>query len=150
MEKRTGQHTGNTGRIFDVTIKHEVDTDSDTSELGTFDDAPRSKYAIRHSKGDHRVMDWFNPNWENYKGCTQKEIREYCRQDYQRAKSYGQEWGYVGIIVTASLENVELGNASLWGIEDDGGDDYIATTEKDLILDAIHDAEANLAKLQAA
>lgn len=56
------------------------------------------------------------------------------------------DWHYVGVIVTASRAGVELGSASLWGIE--GGDeDYVVEVGAELVTEAINAAQTKLAQL---
>jgi len=69
-------------------------------------------------------------------------------------------WGYVGLMVTASRHGVELGTASLWGMEYgslpgvagyvdpiDADDAHGAETVADLESEAIAEARATLSRL---
>lgn len=67
-------------------------------------------------------------------------------------------WQYVGVVATAFLDGVELGNASLWGVEygwmSDGPHVQIDLSvpdeyARDLTGEAIEDARATLARLVA-
>ena len=68
------------------------------------------------------------------------------------------EWRYVGFVYTASLEGVDLGEASIWAIEldlpggkMDGIDAWIAEDyyHPDLMAEAIDDARATLKRITA-
>lgn len=72
-----------------------------------------------------------------------------------------EEWSYVGTIITASREGIELGSASLWGSEyglipgvwgwvsplNGTGIDFVNGYGPDLIAEAIAEAKATLARL---
>lgn len=67
--------------------------------------------------------------------------------DFQRLAGWcSDEWNYVGVVVTASRAGIELGSASLWGIESDAGD-YLVEAANDLVSDAVADAQATLSRL---
>lgn len=82
--------------------------------------------AVRHWRGGSRDCQWFVP-----------VNPEYARQDYDRACDYGHGWSYVGIQVTARRTGIELGNASLWGIESDSAEEYFTETAFELADEAI-------------
>lgn len=103
--------------------------------LGEFTDqwAPG---AIRHSDSRGAVFKWFVP-----------ANPEYGRQDYARACDFGNGWSFVGIEVTAYRSGVQLGSASLWGIESDSGDEYFTEQALELAEEAISEARDNLIRL---
>lgn len=71
-----------------------------------------------------------------------------ARQDYERLRKFlDGQWGYVGVVVTASREDVELGHASLWGIETDSDPSYFVEVAEELAEEAIEQAREMLAKL---
>ena len=96
---------------------------------------------------------YFNPNWENYKGCPDEEIRKYCRQDYERMESLNRgNWYYIGIRADAEIEvqvyagsppskphityqTQKITSGGLWGIESDSGREYIEEEEKNQLSD---------------
>lgn len=46
-----------------------------------------------------------------------------ARADFERLRAWCEDqWNWCGVVVTASRAGVELGTASLWGIESDAGD----------------------------
>jgi hypothetical protein len=60
--------------------------------------------------------------------------------DFERLRGWcNDEWSYVGVIVTASRNGIELGSASLWRIESDDGE-YLLETANELADEAISDA----------
>ena len=58
------------------------------------------------------------------------------------------DWSWIGVVVTASREGVELGSASLWGIESDAGA-YLVDTANNLIAEALADAKARVERISA-
>jgi hypothetical protein len=61
------------------------------------------------------------------------------------------EWRWVGVVVTATRDGIELGRASLWGIESEdypGSDgSYLIEVANELTGEALNDATAQLARL---
>jgi hypothetical protein len=62
------------------------------------------------------------------------------------------EWHFVGLVVTASKLNVDLGEASLWGVEagrlaDQDIDPLEHYAIPDLVEEALDDAKSKLARL---
>lgn len=75
-----------------------------------------------------------------------------ARFDYETLKAWcNDEWRYVGIAVTASREGVELGRASLWGVEADHPADpyneYLQTVANEIAGEAMSEAREMLARL---
>ena len=66
---------------------------------------------------------------------------------YARAVRYGDDWTYVGIVVTASRSGIALGFASMWSIESDSDDDYFIEQSLELAAEAIAEANSNLTRL---
>ncbi len=115
--------------------------------------------AIRHEPGNWRTLDWFVPGnieQEHYRGLLSlkygrayaaEAARRYVIEDYRRTRSYGEEWCHLILEVTASRADVELGSASLSGIESDGDEWYLDQTARELAAAAITDAEKSLHRL---
>jgi hypothetical protein len=104
---------------------------------------------------ERNSFEYFEPNHENYKGCTEEEIRTYCRQDFERMERLNAgDWCYLGIRAeaeiqlnaTATWENSVVSKVSwhepiapyqtitsggLYGIESDSDDSYFAEVESD-------------------
>lgn len=92
------------------------------------------------SGGDRERNEYrfFNPNYENYKGCPEEEIRKYCVQDYERMESLNRgQWCYIGIWAEAEVQLSkdgviqELSSGGLRGIESDSGNDYLSEVEQE-------------------
>lgn len=70
-----------------------------------------------------------------------------ARADYEFLRGWcNNEWSYIGIIVTAFRNGIELGSASVWGIESNAGE-YLRDTANELLEEAIGEARDNLASL---
>lgn len=81
--------------------------------------------------------------------------------DAKRVAAENGDWFYVGTVVTASKNDIVLGESSLWGSEygflpgveghvnplDGEGEDFINGYGPDLIEEAIEEAKAKLAQL---
>jgi hypothetical protein len=73
-----------------------------------------------------------------------------ARADFERLQAWCNDgWSYVGVVVTVEREGVELGRASLWGIESDAGD-YLCEVANELAEEALGEAVATIGKLAAA
>lgn len=71
-----------------------------------------------------------------------------ARADYERLRRYcAGDWCYVGVVVTASRDGVELGSASLWGLESDCDEDHLADCACELAEEALDEAKERLASL---
>ncbi len=73
----------------------------------------------------------------------------YLEQDAKRLEQYGDDWSLVGIVATAYRAGVELGQASIWGVETDSADRYFAELTAELVDEAVAEAKAKLAELTA-
>lgn len=102
--------------------------------LGTFQElwAP---HAIHHSD-DPRILTWFVPAEPDYR-----------HENYRRARSYGDDWHYVDVVVTASREGVVLGEARLCGIESDSDESHFTTVAFEQADEAIAFAHTALKNL---
>lgn len=70
-----------------------------------------------------------------------------AKADFEYLKAWcNDRWHYVGVVVTASKEGIELGSASVWGIESTETD-YLCTVANELVPDALEQARAMIAKL---
>ncbi|NNM74764.1 hypothetical protein [Enterovirga aerilata] len=67
--------------------------------------------------------------------------------DFRRLQAWcSGEWHWCGVVVTVFKAGIELGSASLWGIESDAGD-YLAEVANELLPEALDDAKARVAEL---
>ena len=95
---------------------------------------------------NNREYRYFNPVHENYKGLEEAEIRQYCKQDYERMEAYNnQQWCFVGIRAEAKIKvqtgqskysrefdpllNQTITSGGIWGIESDSDKYYFAGVE---------------------
>lgn len=151
-----------------MNIKIEVKEDdyADFGYLGSISD--REQYgAIRRPTSElpYEALRLFGSTWrtpdyyyyipsDNYKGTREWYVkhgyskhesammeRSYHMQDLKRLLAfYWGNWCYLGIVVTVEHEGIELGSASIWGVESDSDySDYI----EDLKSDALAKAEEN-------
>jgi len=104
--------------------------------LGKFTDK-RQPGTIKHRHGDRNSCEWFLP-----------ANPEYGREDYRRACAFGKDWEYLGITVKAYRAGVELGSASLWGIESDSGEEYLTEVAFELAGEATAEAAKKLEELR--
>jgi hypothetical protein len=91
---------------------------------------------------DLNSCEYFEPNYQNYKGCTEEEIRKYCWQDYERMEGLNnQNWYYLGIRADAKISvNINglsqtITSGGLWGIESDSDETDLESAEKDELAD---------------
>lgn len=141
---------------FKIECKIELDTDPDLSWLGKYSDSPGVN-AIKRNPGILEVWDYeyFNPGNGDYglprgkNGGVNAEARKYAYQDYRRMERYNAgDWCMYGLVVTASRYGVELGEASLWGVESDC-QEHIAETFRELVHEAISAANDKIAEMKA-
>lgn len=93
--------------------------------------SPDANEAIRMVYDHHRSM---------------MSAREYAAKaaeaDFQRLKAWCEDdWYYIEVTVTAHKNGIELGRASLWGIESDALDYILDDVVPDLVAEAIETAE---------
>lgn len=143
-------HTVTTGKTL-ATIEHEgftiaasveIDEFADLSFYGAFANEHKGEFSISHEPNNSRTFNWFNP--ENVSNMKE------ARQNYDRARTYGESWEMLGSIVTVSKAGVELGSASIWGTESDSDAAHFLELLNDLIPEALEEARAKLNELKAA
>lgn len=121
---------------FTITISYEPDYDADTSYIGEFSNTPKEG-AIKHSEGNGTYK-YFNP----------ANGREYAKQEYDlMMRIENNDLGFHGVIVTVTKKAIELGSASLWGVDTDNKyNDYLEIIN-DLAYQALEEAKSNLKEL---
>lgn len=152
---------------FDVSIKLMNDDNPNTSYLGEYTDNLEAGVIVRGGEypgtffeewpddtdlpAKGREYRGFRPEAAGEKVGTE-DYKKYGMQDYKRMEKLNAGyWNFVGIIVTASKKGVELGHASLWGIESDDPtlkDLEKAAHEFGALQEAIDEAKSNLQSLQ--
>jgi hypothetical protein len=89
--------------------------------------------------------------YEGATGTPAQIAAEAAERDFKVLKAWcDDEWSYCGIVVSISREDVELGTASLWGIEYNypGADNsYLTEVADELLPEAMDEARATLAQL---
>jgi hypothetical protein len=93
----------------------------------------------------------------NYDGCSDEEKAQYLAEDTERYEAWKRdEWYYMGIVCTIRKNTtthwadggLEVGRASVWGIESDSDDSFIRATEEEMVDRAL--AEVELLKVALA
>lgn len=127
------------GYVLEAIIEcDEAGWDMDGADtIGRFTDrwAPG---AIEHDRFNTRICQWFIP------ACA-----ENAHVLYRRACAYGHDWTYLSVTVTAMRDGIKLGVGSLFGIESDSDDDYLAEIAFALTGEAISEANRSLDTLCA-
>lgn len=114
--------------VHSVRIKKVTDEDSDLSHLGEFANQSDGKFSIEHEPGNNRTFNWFN--------AANVENMEQAKQNYERARTYGESWSMVGVVAIATVyipfkngkevnyKTQEMESGGLWGIESDSDAPY--------------------------
>jgi hypothetical protein len=127
-------------KIIKVVVEHKVDDNPDTSWLGEYATHSESNYSIdRSERGEmgRGEYQYFNPNWQNYKGESEENIRKYCGRDYRRMEALNAgQWCFIGIIAKAEVVSEQgicqtIRSGGLWGIESDSDKEYLDSVAKD-------------------
>lgn len=72
-----------------------------------------------------------------------------ARADFERLRAWCDDgWNWCGVVVTASRAGIELGTASLWGIESDAGD-YLLEVANELAEQALAEAADKVREIAA-
>lgn len=82
-----------------------------------------------------------------YSDCTPEEQATYKEQDMARLAAYERgDWHMLGVLVEIAVETATrwaiphtVARASLWGIESDSEETYIASVEEEMIAGAEND-----------
>lgn len=164
LGERFSGYAGETieGRVGRYQVKAELVRDHDTTPPWEREDGhgPVSEWTSRDKQPGERVLcsDRGNKRFYDFAGAVviakrdgwdsepygtgtrgQKAARA-VERDFERLRRWcNDQWNYVGVVVTVSREKVELGSASLWGIESDAGD-YLTETALELLPDALAEA----------
>ena len=123
-------------RIEKIRVIRKIDSDPDTSHLGTFDNEAETKFAINHHErgGDtRRSYQWFNSSSVDTSN-SDAENKKYAEQDYKRIVSLdSQAWYFMGIVAEATVYiagvRQTLQSGGLWGIESDSEESYLKDIE---------------------
>lgn len=147
---------------FEIRLKSEIDEWPDTSWIGTYQDewTEGAFDRFRGKDGVWREYRYFVPAisyQEHYKGLrdmkygrTQADLlaREYTRRDFERMEALDEgAWCFLVLSATAYRNGIELGSASVCGVESDSDEAHHRETFDDLIAEAVDDAKTALAEL---
>ena len=70
--------------------------------------------------------------------------------NFNRLRAWcNDEWSWIGVVVTIECDGVEIGSASLWGIESDAGE-YLDDVAEELTYDALDEAAPKIQETVAA
>lgn len=139
----------------DVRVVIEADHDSHIGEddvTGIFTDQ-WSEGCVKNTGAEHNSLKWYQPSNDTLQntyrelrqaGMSKSVARERYDQIVQDEMEADRTRAYLGVIVTLSLDGVELAESSLWGIdapEDNDNVPYLISVAHDLIGDAMRQAE---------
>jgi hypothetical protein len=132
--------------IIEIKIKKEVDTSPDVSFIGEYIDQEElwaisrkhGKYVANLTKEERREVQsqgreyrFFRPYAAGEK-VGSKDYKKYGKRDYERMESLNNgDWCFMGVWAEAYIQTHKGGiiqtvrSCGLWGIESDGGDDYM-------------------------
>lgn len=150
-------------KIEEIVVEHIIDKCADVSYLGEYtDEYPGEDALHRGSAFDRGHGERLTHEYQYFvctisveehrqglvklgcsKGNAEEMARRYCRGDYERVESLSiGDWNFIGIQAKAVV-SYPIGNGSrrleaftssgLWGIESDGGSDYIESVEREEI-----------------
>lgn len=126
----------------------------------TYRDKKAGELTLTSERGSHRYYDFKSAvklarrcGWgiaNPPEGATKRQIAALAaREDFERLRRWcNDDWSYVGVVVTVSAKGVELGFASLWGIESDAGD-YLVEVANELLPEAMEEARKRIAEINA-
>lgn len=86
---------------------------------------------------NNREYRYFNPNYKNYAGLPEDEIRKYCRQDFDRMESLDRgDWCFIGLRAEAEVQTgsdvvQHIASGGLWGVESDSGREHLEETQRE-------------------
>jgi hypothetical protein len=112
-------------------------------------------YTVKHLIDEDPDLSTLEPDSGRYEGCTSEEVKLNEQMDADRlAAFYRGEWHYIGIVVSIRKQTashwadggLEVGRASIWGIESDADPSHLDEIERAEIAEA----EAEVARLRAA
>lgn len=163
-----GQIIERDGFTITARIEHDDNTESpwcrenghgDVSEW-TNRDKKAGEMVLNSDMGSYRYYDYagavkiaLRDGWgiaNPPEGATRRQIAALAaREDFERLRRWcNDDWSYVGVVVTVSAKGVELGSASLWGIESDAGE-YLVEVANELLPEAMEEARKRIVDLQA-
>ena len=155
---------------FKLVASIKADDHCDSDYLGVYqENSAHATYPPSRLKGDAIGMDyyeydgewipryWYVPEYnpldeiKSYKTHLGKQrarlsAMNALRWNFRRLRGFGDDWYNVGVVVKAFKNGVELGDASLWGLESDAGP-YLVEVAHDVAYEAIQEAKITLQHL---
>lgn len=146
---------------IDVRVTVEADQDwriGDDDVTGTFT-STYTEGAVKNTGGERNSYEWYLPctdtltntfNELRAAGMSKSVARERYAEIVQQEMDADRTRSYLGVIVTLSLDGVELAETSLWGIdnpEDGDSRPYLIEVAVDLIDEAMRAAEQDAPSL---
>lgn len=107
---------------------------------------PTNHLPFKESDWNHVPEETKKKVIEEY-GSLEKASMFYAIEDWKRAESFGTDWDYVGCVVDVSVDSVQMGHDSLWGIESDSGEEHLRRIAKECVIEALHNAQETLDKI---
>jgi len=158
LEHRTLHSIGN----VEVKVKRIADYDTDLSWLGEFCQyrEPQTEEQKLVHLATKLVLDhhgiWRDergriaPAPEDYRHSRNYQYSfhdnghdkiRYAVHDSRRLQDFNDgSLGCIGVVASVLVDGVEVGNASLWGIDSDSGEEYIVDTEREEAREALKEA----------
>lgn len=135
---------------FDLTLTVEPDDFVDLSWIGHFTDHPGNDEAIE-TKAGRNSYKYFVPEYKladrikdkSKRGMSRHDAWLQAREDQHRDMEIARDYAPNFIKVTASKNGIDLGSATLGGVEDE----CINNCANDLVDEAIAEAKDNLDSL---
>jgi hypothetical protein len=149
------------------TVQWRVEENPDFDWIGEYESKPSSEWSISRRFGKF-LADLNETEQEealdaarSSRGCEffkayasgeapkSRYYRKYAMQDFKRAEAYNrQQWCFVGCLVKAYFQNLEVGASSCWGYESDMTDADTKTIEQEHLNEAKHEALKTLQTLK--
>ncbi len=144
-------------KIESIKIIHTIDEDPDFSHLGEYTDDLKPGVIVRccneyyENLPDDFAYSFHGSEFQGFKPLGgdepvgSKAYREYGMQDFKRIEGYNNnDWFYICIsakaTVSYSINNEDLrfetlSSGGIWGVETDGGEDFIKEIETEELND---------------
>ena len=134
--------------ISSISVEHEHDPYPDTSCIGEWTDKP-DEWVIDRRSGEYIALlpdDYKLPNtgrkyrfFRPYAGGEKPgttTYQEYGKRDWERLENLERgQWMYIGIVARAIIVvngvTQALSSGGLWGVESDGGPEYLAEIRRE-------------------
>lgn len=146
--------------VFRLELKVVIDENPDTSYLGEFTPIRCDRCVPNpNAKGDRNRCEWIKlavTEEEHYRELLKEKYgklearrlaQQYVQRDVERLAAWGEgDEPYYGVIVKAFKKGVELGEASVWGV-DSADESYLYELAEDLASESLDQAKATLEDL---